>query len=117
MALKGVLRTIEGNCLGFWCKGCEEMHVVSSGWTFDGNFDAPTFSPSVLVTSGCKTPQHKPGDDCWCTWNAEAVKAGQEPSGFQCSRCHSFVRGGRIEFLSDCTHKLAGQTVKLVPPP
>jgi hypothetical protein len=27
--------------------------------------------------------------------------------------CHSFVRDGRIEFLSDCTHSLAGQTVEL----
>ena len=28
-------------------------------------------------------------------------------------RCHSFVRSGRIEFLSDSTHALAGQTVDL----
>jgi hypothetical protein len=27
--------------------------------------------------------------------------------------CHSFVRNGRIEFLGDCTHALAGQTVDL----
>lgn len=27
--------------------------------------------------------------------------------------CHSFIRDGRIEFLSDCTHALAGQTVDL----
>jgi hypothetical protein len=26
-------------------------------------------------------------------------------------RCHSFVRGGMIEFLGDSTHDLAGQTV------
>lgn len=25
--------------------------------------------------------------------------------------CHCFVRNGMIEFLSDCTHALAGQTV------
>lgn len=29
------------------------------------------------------------------------------------SVCHSFVRDGRIQFLSDCTHKLANQTVDL----
>lgn len=28
-------------------------------------------------------------------------------------RCHSFVRDGNIEFLSDCDHKLAGQTVPI----
>jgi hypothetical protein len=114
MGLKGVLRTIEGGDLGFWCAGCEEMHVVSPGWTFDGNYDAPTFSPSVLVTNGHYCPGHKPGDSCWCTYNREHA---DDPSSFTCSRCHSFVRGGRIEFLGDCTHKLAGQTVTLTAPP
>lgn len=28
-------------------------------------------------------------------------------------RCHSFIEGGRIRFLSDCSHALAGQTVEL----
>ena len=114
MALRGVLRTIEGGCLGFWCPGCEEMHVVSSGWAFDGNYEAPTFSPSVLVTSGHYCPQHKPGDSCWCTYNAAHP---EDPSSFECGRCHSFVRGGRIEFLGDSTHRLAGQTVPLAAPP
>jgi hypothetical protein len=27
--------------------------------------------------------------------------------------CHSFVTNGKIQFLADCTHKLAGQTVEL----
>lgn len=27
--------------------------------------------------------------------------------------CHSFIRDGQIQFLSDCTHALAGQTVPL----
>lgn len=29
------------------------------------------------------------------------------------SRCHTFIRAGKIEFLGDCTHALAGQTVAL----
>lgn len=32
-------------------------------------------------------------------------------------RCHSFVRDGKIEFLNDSTHSLAGQTVDLPPLP
>lgn len=28
-------------------------------------------------------------------------------------QCHSFVRDGKIEFLSDCHHELRGQTVDL----
>jgi hypothetical protein len=31
--------------------------------------------------------------------------------------CHSFVVDGRIQFLGDCTHHLAGQTVDLPPWP
>jgi hypothetical protein len=27
--------------------------------------------------------------------------------------CHSFVTDGRIQFLNDCTHPLAGQTVDI----
>ena len=27
--------------------------------------------------------------------------------------CHTFVTDGRIQFLGDCTHALAGQTVDL----
>jgi hypothetical protein len=29
--------------------------------------------------------------------------------------CHSFMRDGKMEFLSDCTHELAGQTVPIPP--
>lgn len=27
--------------------------------------------------------------------------------------CHSFVRAGKIQYLSDCTHSMVGQTVEL----
>jgi hypothetical protein len=33
--------------------------------------------------------------------------------GYRCLVCHSFVTEGRIEFLSDSTHELAGQTVPI----
>lgn len=69
------VRHVEGGRLAFWCPGCDEAHSVtvdgSRGWTWDGNDENPTITPSVLV------------------------------------------RGGRIEFLGDCTHALAGQTVDL----
>lgn len=29
------------------------------------------------------------------------------------SRCHSFITDGKIQYLSDCFHELAGQTVDL----
>jgi len=77
----------------YYCPGCKEPHAVSIDperarvmrdgskpcWTFNGNVDAPTLSPSVNY------PNH----------------------------CHHFVRDGQIQFLGDCTHALAGQTVEL----
>jgi hypothetical protein len=114
MSARGVLRIIEGGSLGFWCPGCEEMHIVNSGWQFNGNYDAPTFSPSVLVTCGHYSPGFKAGDPCWCTYWKEHP---DEQAVFQCERCHSFVANGQIQFLNDCTHKLVGKTVPLEPRP
>lgn len=91
--------------LMFWCPGCDEAHGLTvarpSGqpgplWGWDGNVDRPTFSPSVLVRTGrAVDPNFKP-------------EPGDPPEV-----CHSFVRDGQIQFLGDCTHALAGQTVPL----
>lgn len=92
----------------FWCPGCQRLdtdgepagglHMLPvSGdpskrptWSFDGNLTAPTLDPSILTRGA---------------WGDEAFV------------CHSFLRGGRFEFLGDCTHPLAGQTVELPPLP
>lgn len=108
--LSNVLRSVAGGCVGFWCPGCDEAHVIRvdgpSAWGFDGNVGAPTFSPSVLVTGVKMTPEA----DAMIA-RGESPEGGSYPTVPQ--RCHSFVRAGRIEFLSDCTHALAGQTVPL----
>lgn len=82
----------------WWCPGCEETHIywtqipgepVTPGnvWSYDGNEDAPTFSPSLLNHGGRgKTSEHV---------------------------CHLFITQGVIEFLGDCTHALAGQKVPM----
>ena len=103
------LRRIAGGGFSYWCQGCEEMHAVNSGWKFDGNLEAPTFSPSVKVTSGHYSPGWK-GPDCWCTYNAAHP---DNPSGFKCSCCHTLIKGGMVQFLGDCTHPLAGQTLPM----
>jgi len=112
--LSPVLQRLSGGVLAFWCPACDEAHQVRVGgrceWTWDGNETAPTFSPSVLVRSGHYVDGKHP---CWCDYNREHPS---EP-GATCGQCHSFVRGGNIEFLFDCTHKLAGQTVPLPPWP
>ena len=95
--------------LTFWCPGCE--HIDAQGerqggthmlpvntqdehpsWTWNMSLTAPTLSPSILSRHDY--------------WRGEGVP----PRRFI---CHSFMRDGQMEFLSDCTHTLAGQTVPL----
>lgn len=110
MAQRGVLRTLGDGLVGFWCAGCSEMHMVNTdasdrpAWGFNGNYEVPTFTPSILVT-GVRRPTD---DEC------DRIMAGEkiEPTP---RVCHSFVTDGRIQFLGDCTHALAGQTVALQP--
>jgi len=76
----------------FVCPGCGYKHTpyIEEGygpkWGFNGSEELPTFTPSILFRTGDK--------------NGPIV-------------CHSFVTDGRIQFLTDSTHKLAGQTVDL----
>ncbi|AMS41145.1 Ammonia monooxygenase [Aminobacter aminovorans] len=111
---RGVLRTGDGGRLLFRCPGCNEAHQVQVGdgpgprWGFNGDYARPTFTPSVLLKTGHYCAGQE-GKDCWCTYEARIGK----PSPFKCTVCHSFVTDGRIQFLNDCTHALAGQTVPL----
>lgn len=107
MQVSAKVRKVEGDRYAYWCQGCEEVHMVGPSWTFDGNMASPTFAPSVLVTSGHYAPGWK-GPSCWCTYRVD-----HPDCEFICSRCHTFIRGGMVEFLSDCTHGLAGQTLPL----
>lgn len=100
MGARGVFRLAEGGRLIFWCPGCDGAHQVQVGdgsgprWGFDGNYDRPTLTPSINVTYN----------------GPDAGRDGAPPA-----ICHSFVRDGQIQFLNDCTHELAGQTVPLKP--
>lgn len=74
------------------CPGCDEEHYIQTGegpgpaWTFNGDLEKPTFTPSVRHTSAA-------------------------PKGDRC--CHYFITNGNIPFCGDCTHELAGKTVPL----
>lgn len=66
------------------CPGCKWIHAMSPAiHSFNGNFEKPTFSPSLLS-------DNIPG-----------------------KRCHSFIEEGKIRFLNDCEHELKGLTVDL----
>ncbi|GAF73901.1 unnamed protein product [marine sediment metagenome] len=113
----------DGKRIGYhiWCEGCEEYHGIwvynsnsynGAKWTFNEDMIKPTFSPSLLVRSGHYQEDHKGG--CWCDYNK---KNPDKKAPFKCGVCHSFIRNGQIQYLNDCTHKLAGQTIDLKPDP
>lgn len=78
---------------GIWCPGCNEMHVLPwkrGGWTFNGNTEKPTFTPSFRITGGSGS-----GD--------------RAPEGV----CHFILTDGILHFCGDSTHALAGKSVPL----
>lgn len=115
-ALSPVLRSVQGGGLMFWCPGCNQCHRVNIGggpgprWDWNGDVERPTFTPSILIRQGHYAPGQLPGDGCYCNWEH---KDQEEFADLKCGICHSFVTDGRIQFLGDCTHALAGQTVDL----
>ena len=105
-ALGRKLRRTDNGMVLFKCPGCKHAHgigvepaadgVARPTWQFNGDGDRPTFSPSVHVRTGrAVDPSFIPEE-------------GDPPE-----ICHSFVTDGQIQFLNDCTHALAGQTVPL----
>ena len=99
----------EPNRVHFWCPGCDDVHGIHTGpdgWTWNGDLDLPTFTPSLLVHM---TKWHGTFEEHG-KWT-RPTHANVEPGGQ--ATCHSFVTDGRIQFLGDCTHHLAGQTVDL----
>ena len=86
--------------LVYWCQGCNCTHTIRTkgpgpcGW--NGDVEKPTFTPSVMVT----WPANPAASDEFKEWRTER-------------RCHTFITDGRVQFLADCTHELAGQTLDL----
>lgn len=80
----------------FFCPGCKTIHAVGKSiHQFNSNFERPTFKPSILAI-----------------WSEFTVPDDPTTPAVD-KRCHSFVTEGRIQFLTDCTHELRGQTVDL----
>lgn len=66
----------------------------------------------LIFCPACKCGH--PIDDRW-KFNGDLKKPTFTPSLLVHAQyiCHSFIKDGKIQFLNDCTHELAGQTVDL----
>ena len=74
-----------GTIYCFQCPGCGNYHPIEVPyWTWNGSMITPTFEPSLLCNKD--TPE---------------------------SRCHSFIRDGEIQFLSDRHHALKDTTLEI----
>ena len=106
------LVSISGGRVGYWCPGCHTAHHISvegdRAWQWNRNVDLPSFSPSILVTTGHYLQGHNSEDGCWCTYRQTHPECDVE-----CVRCHAYVTQGKIHFLSDCSHPLKDQIVDL----
>ena len=101
--------TAAGRRVHFRCPGCNSVHGITvdapNALAWNDDLGRPTFSPSVLVHPHATLIDPTLDDDKLTAPDNVTITP----------RCHSFVRDGRIEFLTDSTHELAGQTVDLPP--
>lgn len=76
----------------YWCPGCECAHGV---WVYQRNERGAQWG-----------------------WNQDTTRPTFCPSVLHDTttpRCHCYVMQGTIQFLADCGHQLAGQTVAMEP--
>lgn len=91
----------------FYCEGCEcdhgfrtkswpmpkglsrdEQKLFQSNWTFNGDMSKPTLSPSLHVHI--------------------------QPTGKKrYTQCHSFIKNGNMNYLTDCRHELKGIEIEI----
>jgi len=85
-----IYQVLEFVCPGCVSYGSSGIHILpvntvetSPSWTWNEDLERPTIQPSILTN-------HHSGH-----------------------RCHSFLRDGVFEFLSDCSHELAGTSCEI----
>lgn len=79
-----------------YCPACRQLHEYAvegpfrngAQWSFNGDYERPTFTPSMRIVWGM---------------------GGDQPN----KQCHYFVTDGQIRYCADSTHALAGLTVNL----
>lgn len=73
------------------------LETPESRYSFNDDFDAPTFEPDLLIHTGRMI-------------DADHVPSPEDPPEV----CHSDITDGAWRFRESCTHALAGQVVPLV---
>ena len=91
-----VMVTVKEESYGYRikCKPCGYHYIPKIGkpgasWSFNKNFEKPTFTPSVNESQ---------------TYENKVIK-----------RCHYVLTDGIMHYCSDCMHELAGRSVALEP--
>jgi hypothetical protein len=69
-----------------YCPGCENLHAFGESWGFNKDFDDKPDVQGSLLT---------------------------HPTRVRNITCHLFIRHGKIQYLTDSTHSLAGTTIDL----
>ena len=77
----------------------ETLNRQRHKWKFNGDFEKPTFSPSINERTGYFVDKKCKGDDKWLKENSY--------------HCHFIVTNGMIHFCGDCSHDLKNQTLPL----
>ncbi len=112
---------VKDGVLGFKCIGCGHSHWINvdgsapegKNWQWNGDLIAPTITPSVLgrsIDAGKMTDEEF--DNYQADMKAKGTDWALQNSPFR-TCCHLFIRDGRVQYLADCTHALAGQTIEL----
>lgn len=78
----------DGKGLAFYCHGCGQYHFIDHRCHIEEEDGLPTVKPSILV---------------WYPWGDDQ----------EMRRCHLLIKRGKIQYLKDCTHELAGMTVDM----
>lgn len=79
-----------------YCPGCKQLHMINTLvrnnngaiWSFDGDVNNPTFSPSIHIHS-------------------------TDAKGNRHTSCHYFIKSGYMHYCNDSRHELSGQIVEL----
>lgn len=97
MKIREISSTLHDGIVGysFWCVACNRRHAfyTHDGYTNNRSWTLVSKEP-VTVQPSIKLTGHYGDIENFC--------------------CHLFIQNGRLIYLSDCTHHLAGKEVDMI---